>query len=827
MAPRSRRRALAGAIAATLVALHPDPAVAAVVSWEGAVSSSRVLLAVADHRGPVATWVSWDGAPADRFGVIADRDPRPGILAVSVDLRGPSADLTLEQDGRVLHAAAVPADDEGRPVTLPQGARGLVLHRRTGPRPAVAWGRPVQGVTSVPVDAGEWTGTVPGLPALEARAEGGVVQVERRRRLWPRPERVPRPRLVRLGLVPVTLLLLLAGATTLRRPPRGWGWGVAAAVVAALLALGRAAWAPRSTLLEAGGVFTDPPNSVATIAAITHSLGRLTDVSAVFSAPEGHSWLVLGSSWAAYLLAAPAAWLLDPLTAHNLALFGLLTLLGGAAWLLATDLGARPAAAAFAAGGAVLAPRLLGELDQLSLDRAWLFPVPLFVLALDRAARQPGWRWPTLAGCALAAVLLGQPHYGLYLATAAPLLALPRLVGPNPGRRLARMALAGAVAGLLAAPQLWVLLAGTADTPLAATGERLLHSGVDLWHPVADADATAWLERWGNGGGASSADRPLDAPQDRLLAAVANSLPPSDVWSPGTSLAGGGIYAWLVGLSLLTARARGAVVRLGLDTALLLLWSLGPFLQTSSGALGAPLPYYAAHLLVPGFESLKHPVRASFLAATLSSVPLALGLTGLTRRLSEPVVAAAGALLLAALLGGHVHWRLPSEAADKPHWAPPGLGRDVVFVWDLELPQASARPRAAALEGLHGHTAVVLPHVEPLPASAYLPCLQAGLRLVNAPPDGAPAATQIPSWWETNGLLNRLAWVSGSVRPPQAIGAPWAADLAELKAAGVDTIVVFEELLPAAGLADDVAAVLTEHASLLRREGGVSVWRLP
>lgn len=819
-----RRRVLLGAILALLLALLPREASAAVVSWQGAVSPGRVAVTVFDQQGSLARFVTWDGAPEDRFGVLSDRDPRPGNLALSVELHGTEGQWQLEQGGSVLHTSEVPAARGARPTSLPPGAAGVVLFRSPAPgaQTAVAWDR--SDPAHLSVEQGSWTGTVLGLPALEVRADRGTVSIQPRMRLWPRPGHTNRAGLVRWGLLPVTLVLVGAAVLALRKPAPGWGWGLLAASVAAGLAVGPVLGAPASTLLDAGGAFTDPPNSVATIGALAQSLPRLTDVSTAFSAPDGHSWLVLGSSWAAYLIAAPLAWLANPLVAHNASLALLLVLLGFSAWLLARDQGARPGAAVFAAGGAVLAPRLLGELDQLSLDRAWLFPVPLFVLALDRAAREPGWRWPLLAGSALAALLLGQTHYGLYLATAAPLLVLSRLVGPQPGRRLGRLALAGAVAAVLAAPQLWVLLEGTATTTLAGDGTRLVQDASDLLHPVPDDEAVAWLEQWGARGGDGGADRPLDGPADRLLAAVSNSLDPSDVVSPGTTLTGGGVYVWLLGLAVLAARARAAAVRIGLDTALLLVWALGPFLQTAQGALGAPLPYYAAHLFVPGFEALKHPVRASFLAATLSSVPLALGLSALTTRLREPTVVGLSSLLLAVALG--VHWRLPSEAEDKLHWAPPLLGKDVVLAWDLDLPHASSRPPAPALAGLSGQRVVVLPHQEPLPADAYLPCLQAGLHLVNAAPDGAPAGGGVPSWWETNGLLNRLAWVSGSTRPPRPTGEPWAADRAELQAAGVRTVVVFEDLLPAPGLAEDTSATLAEHATLLRRESGVAVWTL-
>lgn len=818
-----RPGALLAALLALLLSVLPCSATAAVVGWEGPVSSERVAATLFDDAGTLATFVTWDGAPQSRFGVLADTDPRPGWLSVSIDLRGTEGGWRLEQAGEVLLEQAVPPTHEGRPVALPSGATGVVLFRDSGDLAAVAWDRSRSARLAVEEDT--WTGRVLGLPALEARSDPGSLAIQPRMRLWPRPAEPSRVGLVRWGLLPVTLVLLGTAVLAVRRPPPGWRWGVLAAGTAAALAVGPVLCAPGSTLLDAGGAFADPPNSVATIRAIADTLPRATDVSTAFSLPDGHSWLVLGSSWAAYLVAAPLAGLTTPLVAHNLTLALLLFALGLSAWLLATDLGARPGAAVFAAGGAVLAPRLLGELDQLSLDRAWLFPVPLFLLALDRAAREPGWRWPVFAGAALAALLLGQTHYGLYLATAAPLLVLPRLVGPHPLRRLGRLAAAGCVAAVLAAPQLWVLLEGTAQTALAADGPRLLHSADDLLHPVPANEAVAWLDEWSARGGDGGANRPLDQASDRLLAAVSNSLDPADVVAPGTTLTGGGIYLWILGLAFLVARARGAVLRIGLDTALLLVWALGPFLQTAEGALGAPLPYYAAHLFVPGFESLKHPVRASFLAATLSSVPLALGLTGLTRRLREPAVAVLSALLLAAALG--IHWRLPSEVVGKPHWAPPGVGKDVVLAWDLDPPLASSRPPAPALAGLAGQRAVVLPHREPLPAEAYLPCLQAGLSLVNAPPDGASAGGGVPSWWETNGLLNQLAWVSGSTRPPRPTGAPWAADLAELKAAGVGLVVVFEDLLPAPGLADDTASVLSNHGTLLRREDGVAVWTVP
>ena len=342
---------------------------------------------------------------------------------------------------------------------------------------------------------------------------------------------------------------------------------------------------------------------------------------------------------------------------------------------------------------------------------------------------------------------------------------------------------------------------------------------------VPGPEAVAWLERWSSQD--ADRNRPLVEPQDRLLASVSNSLAPSDLLTPGTTLLGGGIYALLLGCALVAARPRRRAARIAVDVLILMVLSLGPFLRDASGALGAPLPYYLPHLLVPGFDQLKHPVRISMLAATLSTVPLAVGwssLLGRLRRLPATAEAALAGLLALGLAG--LHWRVPGEISDQPHVAPPGIGADVVLAWDPPRATVQDRSPAAALAGLEGERAVVLPHAEPIPTEAYLPALQAGIRLVNAPPDGAPAAAGGASWWESNAWLNRVARTSGSLRPGRSAGTPWQADRSELDAAGVRTVVVFEDLLPAAGLAEDTAGWLTERAELVRRADDVSVWRL-
>ena len=383
-----------------------------------------------------------DGDQRTTFGWLEDMDPESERIRADLGpVMAPSGVYTLRVEGPD-GSSERPSRPAGRDPDRHRPADGdgtaVRATRDRGGPPAHAWAPvAVGGRARLPLGEGDWSLRVDGAPGLSGRVEPdvtGEVALHARPHTWPRVADDPRPWVVQTLLLPVTLFMLLLGGVGLARTFRRRGAGLAALAAMALAAFATVGTlvSPTDRLLMSEPGFTDPPTSASLAWATADALRDLSDLSTSFAFPEGHSWLALGPSWLAYVLAAPFAWFAGGVAAHNLGQTLCLALLGFTAWGLARARGADPGPALLASAGAVLAPSLLAELDEMSLDRAALFAVPVFVLCLDRAATQRGWRWPVAAGIALASVLYAQTYYGLYLAAAAPLLVLPRLIGASP-----------------------------------------------------------------------------------------------------------------------------------------------------------------------------------------------------------------------------------------------------------------------------------------------------------------------------------------------------------------------------------------------------------
>ena len=593
----------------------------------------------------------------------------------------------------------------------------------------------------------------------------------------PRPKTArppPRPRvrarvsdtsrrwMVRLVLLPVTLLLLALagyGLWYVRRTP-GLPLAAGFCFLLGLCAIWPALSAPHTGVLTHGREFTDPINSIEAIAALGESLPRLTDVTTLFSFPEGVTWITQGPSWLAYLLVLPLGLIFSPLVAHNLGVGLGVALLALSVWGMARNLGAGPLTALLAAAGSGFAPVLLQELDTISLDRATLFMVPLFFICMDRAAHLPGWRWPVAAGVALAALFYGQIYYGLYMAAATPFLVLPRLWGRDFPRRLGRMALMGTVAAVLLAPGLLVLRSSTKGTSYEQDRTRLAHKVPDIWNPVDLGQAADFVRKYKHGG-----HLPMASPQQRLLSSMAMSINSHTAAWPERYMAGGSLYWALLLVALGLATCRRLVLIAGLDVAVLVLFSLGPFLTFKTGVTNVPLPYYAYFLLVPGFESLKNTNRIILMAVCISSVPLALGLAGLVERvqawrpnLSLPLPAKLGLMLVAAFLLTSLH--LPT-LREITHVGPV---RNKIPLVTFPRPKFYKFPIPKALQQLEPGAALVLPLQEQMPIPATVAVLRSGWEVVNAPSYGIPRRRPLPMWVEANAFLSQVAFESGSDR---------------------------------------------------------------
>jgi len=633
---------------------------------------------------------------------------------------------------------------------------------------------------------------------------------------------------VRLVLAPITLGLLALAALLIWRARRTRGLRLAVAL--SLLMGAASVWPVFSSLTEQALLrdirYRDGIDSIEMVASIQESLPRLSDMTRRYSYPEGATWLSGGPSWLGYLPAAFISVFTGPVAGHNLGSGLHMALLALAAWALGRALGLGPILAFLVAAGAAFSPKILLELDSCSLDRSTFYLVPLFFLCLHKATLEKGWRWPVIGGVALGAVFYGQTYYGLYLAAAAPLLVLPRLIARDGHRRLVRLALLGAVAAAILAPGLLALDRATVDTVYETPKQTMRQAFTD---PLAPLDFSS-VENLRNYRG-----RPeMDTPRTRLLSTIAQSLSWSSVKAPEYMITGNSIYWPLVLLALLLAKRRMLCLVAAIDVVVLLMFSLGPFLKDGGEILGHAMPYYAYMLLVPGFENLKNVERYLLLAATISTIPLALGLQGLIQRLEAwrkfTLPAWARGVIVAVSVFGLCFLHLPyNEQApelkpgDPPYEPPPRLTYPNPSTVPFIIPEA--------LEDLPGDQgAVVLPVVHPLSIPIRVATVQAGFLQVNGPSFGTMSRTRLSLWYEDNPFLNRLVRLSGSTRTNR--DAPYDAKalktaMAELRKHKMRYVVMFrDEMKKARHRVKEAEAFLDQHLKKVKDDGVVAVWEV-
>jgi hypothetical protein len=818
--PPGRRRSpwLAGAAGAALAGLGPGAAAAAELRWDLAAPEGAVVeIALQDgDAAPVQIWRCADGKGRRQGGWRPDEAPAPGRVAGRVaEVWLPPGDwqVVLSAGGRELERRPFPSDSAPRLLStrLPDGSAALRAERWSPESGAdgFSYGPDAGGgISFLGLSAGEWEVVAVGRPDLRARPGPTAARLELKPAPTPRPRSAEEghPWLIRGLLIPATALslgLLLAGLGG--RRPRGLGAAAAACALLAGALLWPALRAPAQTLLMRGDQFEDPVTS-ATLAAVTADAAlRLGDGSALWGWPEGHSWLALGPSWLAYLLVAPVSWAAGGVVAHNIGQWLLLTGVGLGGWLLARARGCGPGAAGLGAAAAALAPPVIDELDKGSLDRLGLGLIPVFLLALDRAITRGG-RWIPAAAAALSATLLLQTYYGLYLAAACPLLVLPRLLGEAPHRRLLRAVGVGVLGLTLMGPTLYVLREGTQDT-VYAEAPGAAGAAPRLGDLLPDrAQVEDHLRRYDPRLGGVRFDRPMATPTERLLTAMANATPLKEVLVPGSTLLGRSAYWGAAAVALLLARRRRAAALGVWDVAVFLGMALGPVVRTGETETGPTGPYALYHVLIPGFDQLKHPSRFTLLAAVAAGAPLALGLQGALDRLARPLPRAARALALplAALLGGlgtGLHLIPVHDARDRrlrgiPVGDPDDPARQQVLVFDQALPVARAFPADPALLALPPGPALAFPLAQPMAAEVSVAIAQAGLPVVNPAPHGIPSRRPLPPLVEDHALLNHLAILAGSDRARLWQGGPGgAAELAAVRALGLRYVLVFPEAL--------------------------------
>ena len=842
-------RPLLGLLVALLLALCPWRADAEPLTWSFALEPGHAArIQLLDEQGlELATFLTADDTQRNQAGWRPDLEPAQGRVSGSIELWLSPGSYTVREilpggeRERQLNAATV----GGRmfPATLLPGASGVMAWRRdrAGGNDAFAWAPSFPGaITFLTVGQGEWRAQLLGIPSSRedigpgtthlgfhagAPPGGGLTRTHRSggEYAW----------MVRLGLAPITLLFLVLGGLGVWRARRMRGLLLGAGVSLAVGLLAIAPALPRlgSVLLQKDLGHTDPPDSVAQIAAVAQSLPRLSDISWVYDFPEGASWVVTGPSWIGYLLPSVLSWIAGPVVAHNLGIGLHIALLALAAWALARALGAGPKAALLAGISPCFLARMADEIHRLSIDRSTLFLIPIFFLCLHKAAEDRGWRWPVAAGAALAAVFYGQLYYGLYLCAACPLLVLPRLVGPLPLRRLGRMALVGVVAVGLMGPGLYLLVEGTAGTPYHEDEASLADAVDDLWRPV-DADQVEQFIRHHGPEHAPGAQAPMGTATDRLLTAVTRSLTLPGFLQPSMLMPGHRHFFLLIGLSVLLARRRRLALVAGLDVAILLVFAMGPLLRTGPFEVAFPLPYYLDFLFVPGFEQLKQLNRFVMMALAISAVPMALGLHGAGSRIAERwswsrgrVAGVAAVLLTCALAMALALVELRFKELRS-------LERDSdahrFFQTYWLSPEIQPIPARPALEAVQGAAVLALPLDHPIPAELSVSAMSAGLMLVNEAPFGSSMNRSSPYWFETNALLNEALHRSGSSRAGSILPLtdPQAA-LRDLRAGGLQGVVLYRDLLVGPELAGPTEALLDAHLLRVAEDEHTVVWRVP
>lgn len=828
-------------------------AVAATLRVEESVAPGETLrVDLLDSLGATLThWLVTDGGGARQLGWRPDTAPEPGLVRAELsELWLPAGTYGLHIQGTTLDRTdpLVVHDDAPRMVsaTLPEGATAVHATRWSPEQgtDGYAWAPDLGGVCFLPLGLGEWTVTAEGRPDVQARVRGDedsrTLHFEGAPRAPKRVGSTAQQWLVRGLLVPMTMLIIgmlvwLGMRAWRTKDRRGIGLAVLVSAVFAAVPTLPFLMSPATLAPMPTADFRDPVTSASLAAAIANASVHLSDLATTWNWPEGHSWLALGPSWLSYLLVAPLSWAFGGLVAHNIGLFLWVAALGVGAWTLARSRGIARVPALLAAGFACLAPALTDELDKTSLDRAGLCLVPIFLLCLDRAVARGG-IWIVASAAALGGTFLLQTYYGLYLSIACPLLVLPRVLGPNVLRRLGRVVAVGAVSLGVLLPGLVVLQQGTQGTVYAGDDQRLVDVVDDLWAPLPDKGR---IEAFLNNNdpklsGASEArvQRRMDSPEDRLLTAVAHSLPAKEALFPGSTLPGRSFWWVIAALALVVARKRRAAALSVWDVSVFLLMALGPVLRTGPTDIGTVLPYYAFHVWVPGFDQLKHPNRSALLAAAVAGVPAAAVLDGFfghhrkARWLALPVVAVLVALSVS------VHFRTRAEAAEE------GLPyADLAWLSDnpkyqgLALHHAQSQGQRFELEpalaGLAGRPALVLPVLEPLPVPIFIALTQAKIPAVNGAPHGIPELSRLPPWVETDPFLNELAWRSGSDRARLWTGGPGTQSTGPVQAAGLELIILFRDHLSHPSLLAPTEALLDGVAERIRDTDSVVVWALP
>ena len=526
-----------------------------------------------------------------------------------------------------------------------------------------------------------------------------------------------------------------------------------------------------NTLLVSEIGFDDPPTSASFLSSIAKN--PFSPISTAFSFPEGHNWLIMGSSWLAYLIMTPITYLLDGVQAHNIGIGLCCAALYWSIFQYAKSLSLSTESAFFAAMGGVFCPVFINELDKLSLDRAFLFPIPLIFLLLSAKRSSI----PIIGGM-IALLFYGQFYYGIFLGAALPFLLLYRMPKRN--------VYAGLLALILMIPGLLLLKESTGGTIYES--EAFIFP--DIWNPITTAELDQYTQQFDPRLGEGQGNRPMETAKEQLMASIVNSVQLKDILVPSVYFCGQSLYWFWVALAFLISRKRKIVLKTTLDVFILSIFALGPFVRSSTQELLSPLPLYAYQLLIPSFSQLKHPDRFAPMAAIIAAIPIAFALQGLLRYIHTKWIR--WSITILALV---ITMRIGIIKEDAQSWGDISISfRDTTHRVGLKkftLPQASTIAPQLQYTFPPNSSIALFPQTHPIQREQYIPFLAQHIPMQNPAPHGEFSDTQLQLWAEKNRILNGMAYLSASNKIKNYFGlSAGTMDLMELMDQGLTHIVV-------------------------------------
>lgn len=194
------------------------------------------------------------------------------------------------------------------------------------------------------------------------------------------------------------------------------------------------------------------------------------------------------------MLGAPFIWAgVPPALVYNLLLLAGFVLSGMAMFVLAKHVTGQTGPALVAAAIFTVAPYRVDHFMHLELQ--WAMWMPLAFWAIHRTFEQPVWRPGLLAGVFVWLQIVSSVYYGVFLAIACIVLALPLcLVHPKNAPRAIAWLTAGAVlATLLALPYAWPYI--QSSTTMVRRLSDVSTYSANLWNYLASSGpSTFW--RW-------------------------------------------------------------------------------------------------------------------------------------------------------------------------------------------------------------------------------------------------------------------------------------------------------------------------------------------